>query len=92
MLSRSDYRNLDAVAMAQGVHDGDFTPEDLLTAALREAEMLNPSLNAIVHFDKQLGLASAARVSIEQPLAGVCSKVKAAYRSAFTLPEGWATI
>ena len=47
MLTLSEYRSLDAMALALGVRNRDFTSEEVTTCAIEQAEKVNPILNAI---------------------------------------------
>ena len=47
MLTLSEYRSLDAMALALGVRNRDFTNEEVTTCAIEQAEKVNPILNAI---------------------------------------------
>ncbi len=47
MLSRSDYRSMDAIALAEGIRRKDFTCAEVTTCAIDRSEEINPSINAI---------------------------------------------
>ncbi len=71
MLSRSEFRKLDAVAMAKLVRHKKIKPSELLDAVFREIDIHNPQLNAIVSRYDELAYKAAASESPEMPLAGV---------------------
>ena len=73
----SEYRQYDALGLAELVSSGQVTAAELLELAIARAESVNPSLNAIIHplYDharKQLQQASAA----SSPFAGVPFLIK----------------
>ncbi|MFC0303872.1 amidase [Rhizorhabdus histidinilytica] len=70
-LSFSEYRGLDAVAMAELVRSGQVTPAELLETAIARAEAVNPVLNAICHPMYEAGRVDAAAAALSAPLAGV---------------------
>ena len=43
-----DYKQYDAVALAELVKKGETTPAELIDAAIDQAESINPKINAIV--------------------------------------------
>ena len=47
MLSKSDYLSLDAIALAAGIRNGDFSCGEITARAIAQAESVNPSINAI---------------------------------------------
>ena len=47
MLPLSDYIDMDAITLAQGVRNRDFTNTEVTACAIKQAEKLNPTLNAI---------------------------------------------
>ena len=59
MITFSDYRAMDATALADAIAKGDVTAREVLDAAIDRAEAVNPDLNAIVHqqYDKARGTA-----------------------------------
>lgn len=75
MASDETLRWLDATAQAQLVAAGQVSPRELVEAAVRRAEALNPALNAIIHpcYDEALAAADAAPAG---PLRGVPFVVK----------------
>ncbi|MDX2176897.1 MAG: amidase [Candidatus Sumerlaeia bacterium] len=62
---------LDATAQAELVRRGDVHPRELVAAALRRIEALNPALNAVVWRRAEEALAEAGRVDRSLPFAGV---------------------
>lgn len=65
------YQTSDAVALAACVRNGDVSPEELVEAAIRRIEALNPELNAVICKLYDLGRSSAATVDRTAALAGV---------------------
>ena len=70
-LKFDDYRKLDALALAQGIRQGEFTAAEVLETAIVAAQRINPTINAIVE-----PLYDYARNQLEQglpqgPFAGV---------------------
>lgn len=65
------YREADGVAIAAAVRAGEVTAAEVVEAAIRAIEALNPQLNAVIgtHFD--IGRAAARDVARDAPLAGV---------------------
>ncbi len=47
-ISLSDYRALDALALAEGIKRKDFSATEVLETAIARAEAVNPTINAIV--------------------------------------------
>ncbi|MDP4014433.1 MAG: amidase [Candidatus Nanopelagicales bacterium] len=45
----TEYRGLDASAMAEALRDGDTTPQELLDAARARLSEVNPTINAVIH-------------------------------------------
>ena len=62
-MSFEEYEHYDALGLAELVHRGDVSPEDLLEAALERCANRNPQLNAVV-----IEMESYARRAIEQGL------------------------
>jgi amidase len=67
----SEYMGFDAIGLAQLVHQGDVSPEQLAEAAIERIEALNGRLNAVVERADNLARAAAANVDRQLPLAGV---------------------
>lgn len=67
-----DFSSLDATAQAALVQRGEVKPSELVEAAVRRAERLNPKLGAIIHpaFERALARAAEPDVS-DSPFAGV---------------------
>ena len=71
MLSFADYRNHDALSLAELVRTKKVTPQDLLEAALARAAAVNPKINAIV-LDHEDVARKALKDGLPQgPLTGV---------------------
>lgn len=66
-----EYRQRDAVALAEGVRRGDFSAAELLQTALQRLEAVNPRLNAVVRRRDERALAEASAVDTQAVLAGV---------------------
>jgi len=49
MISFTEYRRMDATALAEAIAKGDLEAGEVLEAAIARAEAINPELNAIVH-------------------------------------------
>lgn len=62
---------LDATAQTELVRAGEVTPVELVDAAARQVERLNPELNAVVNLAAERARAEAAAVDPALPLAGV---------------------
>jgi amidase len=62
MLKYSDYAELDGIAAAEGIRNRDFTSEELTVCAIKRAEQINPSINAIVHENFQPAVEQARRI------------------------------
>lgn len=65
-----DYRDYDAVGLAELISKGDVTASDVVDSAIAVAEKLNPSLNAIV-----TNMYEAAREQAKTPIPGPLSGV-----------------
>lgn len=68
MIKYADYVQLDGIAAAEGIRNGEFTSEELTTCAIGRAEVVNPSINAIVHESYELALQQARRLDSEPAL------------------------
>lgn len=64
------YRSSDAVALAGHVRAGDVTAAELIDAAIRAIDALNPPLNAVIHRLDGMARAQVAG-GVSGPLAGV---------------------
>ncbi|MEQ9258718.1 MAG: amidase [Roseovarius sp.] len=72
MLTRSDYRERDATALAGLVRRGEVTALELLDTAIAEIERLDPHLNAVVMRGFEAARAAAAGAEASSgPFAGV---------------------
>eukprot|EP01037_Dinobryon_pediforme_P016803 gene16803-16984_t len=60
-----DYVRHDATALAAGVRNGDFTPQELVETAIARAEAVNPKINAVA-----TALYDQGRAAAGQPLSG----------------------
>jgi len=70
-LTFEEYQQHDAVGLAEIVRKREARPEELLDAALRRAESVNPALNAIVRTLEQEARRTVASDALSGPLAGV---------------------
>ena len=59
-----EYVRWDATEMAARIRSKDVTADELLEAAIRRMELVNPNINAVVHHD--LGRARAAAKDLPQ--------------------------
>ena len=94
MIDSNDYLQLDALDQATGLRSGEFSKSELLSAAISQAELSNPSLNAIVSERYEAALKEArladtdANFDERSPLAGLPFLIKDL--SAFTgLPQSY---
>jgi amidase len=67
----SDYVKFDAIGLADLVHRGEVSPQELTEAAIERIESLNPKLNAVVERAFAAARVAAASVDRALPLAGV---------------------
>jgi len=79
---------LDAVALAARIADGEVTSSELVDAAIERAERVNPDLNAVTVWDVDRARRSAAAGEVTGVFAGVPSFVKA-ISSYEGLPNRW---
>lgn len=73
---RTEYRDLDATAMAQMVGNGHISAEELVSSARHAIESMNPQLNAVYTTFYDHALELAARVDTSKPFAGVPYLIK----------------
>jgi len=66
-----EYIGFDAIGLAELVHRGEVTPQELAAAAIERIESLNGRLNAVVERDFEAALDAARSISASAPLAGV---------------------
>jgi Asp-tRNA(Asn)/Glu-tRNA(Gln) amidotransferase A subunit family amidase len=61
MLNIAEYELLDAVSLAEGIRNRQFTAVEALNCAIEKAQLLNPTLNAIIieTFDRAMAQAQA---------------------------------
>ncbi|RTR04367.1 amidase [Halomonas nitroreducens] len=67
---------LDATSQAQLVERGEVTPLELVEAAIRRIERLNPSINTVAASDAELAREKARSVGTTGPFAGVPTLLK----------------
>ena len=66
-----EYTGFDATGLAELVHRGEITPQELAESAIERIELLNGKLNAVVERSYEMGRSAAAGVQRDLPLAGV---------------------
>lgn len=71
-----DYRQLDALDLVKLVKQKSVNPSELLEIAIKRAETVNPSINAIVHPLYDLAKRMIEEVNYESPFAGLPLLVK----------------
>ena len=71
MLTRDEYRSLDAMAIAGLVRAGEVTALETVEACISEIERLDPALNAVVIRNFEKARLDATRVAGKELLAGV---------------------
>jgi amidase len=76
VFAHDEFSTLDAVAQARLVATGAVSPEELLDAALRRTESVNPVLNALVAIDPGRARARLGTRPMEGLLAGVPTFIK----------------
>ncbi len=72
----NEYRQHDALGLAELVKKGAVTPEALLELAIQRTEAINPSINAVIHKLYDEARAAAPKVDHKAPFAGVPFLVK----------------
>lgn len=70
-LSRTEYRTLDATALAERIQSRSISAREALDAALTEIEEQNPRLNALTWRDPDRARRRADSMPLDQPFAGV---------------------
>ena len=66
-----DYRNYDAIGLAQLIKNKDLSPTELLQTAIAHAEQENPSINAIITKLYDYGQQQIDQGLPEGPFSGV---------------------
>ena len=71
LMKEAEYRNHDAVGLAELIADGQISAKEAMETAIRQIEALNPALNAVVHttYDRAARIVEAGLPAT--PLAGV---------------------
>ncbi len=72
----AEYRQHDAIALAERVRQKEITPLELVEIAIQRAEAVNPQLNAIIHKMYDQAKAMAQQVNPAAPFAGVPFLIK----------------
>ncbi|NQV69200.1 MAG: amidase [Pseudohongiella sp.] len=68
MLDNSDYMAMDAIELAEGIRNKDFSSQEVNSCAVEQARRINPSINAIVHENFEEGLEQAKAVDANPEL------------------------
>lgn len=76
IMTFEQYRQHDALGLAQLVKNGDVRAEDLLEVAIGQVEAKNPTINAVIHKMYEAARATATQVDKNAPFAGVPFVVK----------------
>jgi amidase len=76
MLTTRDYVDLDATGLAERIRAGETTALEAMEKAIELADLLNPSLNAIVSRDDEHARAVASAASSDTGFAGAPSFLK----------------
>ncbi|MEO1515661.1 MAG: amidase [Bacteroidota bacterium] len=71
-----EYRQYDALGIAQLIKSGDMAAEEILETAIRRIEAVNPTLNAVVHSLFDYGRQMLKEADPEAPFYGVPFLVK----------------
>ncbi len=74
--AQDEFSTLDAIAQAELVRRGDVTPRELVEAAIRRIERVNPELNAVIECQFDKALRRADSTNLDGPLRGVPVLVK----------------
>jgi amidase len=72
----TEYDRFDGLGLAELVRSGDVTPAELVEEAIRRIELLNPSLNAVIHRMDARARADAAGTLPDGPFRGVPFLIK----------------
>jgi len=75
-MTYAEYRQHDALALADLVRRGEITPDALLDIAIARAEEVNPAINAIIHKMYDEARLAAKKTNRAAPFAGVPYLVK----------------
>jgi len=67
-LNISDYIELDALDLAAGIRNKDFSVEEVNRCAVERASLVNPSINAVVHENFEAGIARAKSFDLNPEL------------------------
>lgn len=62
MLTSSDYTGMDAIELAEGIRNKDFSTVEVNSCAIKQAQAINPSINAIVHENYENALEQAKTI------------------------------
>ena len=72
----SEYANYDAVGLATAIAQGDYSPAEVIVAAIDAIDTLNPRLNAVVMENYTNARATSYLVGANRPLSGVPFLIK----------------
>jgi amidase len=78
----TDMVDLDALAQAELVRQGEVSPRELVEGAIERIEQVNGEVNAVIHRRYEEALGEADRVDRDAPFAGVPCLTKALNESA----------
>lgn len=67
-LKLSEYREMDAIALADGIRNGDFSCADVTACAIEQARRVNPAINAIVTEDYDSAIQQARNFDSDSEL------------------------
>lgn len=87
-LDFDEYRQFDAIGLAENIKKGEFTSIEVLNTAIARAEQINPSLNAIVTPTYELAKASVSSGLPDGPFTGVPFLLKDLYLELQGAPLG----
>ena len=65
------YVDADALALADLVHRGEVSPQEVVETAITVIEKLNPQLNAVIHRLYDMARRRAGQIDLAAPFAGV---------------------
>ena len=88
MAGFAEYRDHDALSLAELIRSGELSRVDVLDAAIERLEAWNPKLNAVIYKDYRRARTAAASGTVAGPFAGVPFLVKDTNDYAGT-PSGW---
>lgn len=75
-MTLEEYRQYDALGLAELVKQGEISPEELVETAIRQIGEINPAINAVIHRRFEEARSEAKKVDRSAPFAGVPLLVK----------------